>query len=83
MSVCEDGADVLFVCCCYVFLGVSECSVCECSDDVQPFFGFCVNSVCVLFERHPSVECNSKDGGCVGDWDGSVVDCDVGLCGVF
>ena len=83
MSIGEDGADELLVCGTDVLFGVTIRCMCECSDDVQPFFGFCVNTVCVLFERHPSVECNSKDGGCVCDWDGSVVDCDVGLCGVF
>ena len=50
--------------------------VCEGSDYVQPGFGLHVNCVCMLLERHSTVECNSKDGGCVGDWDGSVVDCE-------
>ena len=31
-------------------------------------FGFCVNVICMLFERHPSVECDSKDFGTVCDW---------------
>ena len=72
MCVCEDGTYVLFVCSDYVFLGVTVCSVCECSDDIQPGFGFSVNVLCVLFECHPSVQCHSKDCGSVVDRDGGV-----------
>ena len=28
-----------------VFIRVSVCSVCECSEDIQPGFGFCVDCV--------------------------------------
>ena len=67
MSICEDWAYVLFVCGGYVFLGVTVCSVSECSDDIQPGFGSSVDVLCVLFECHPSVQCHSKDGGSVVD----------------
>ena len=55
MCVGEDGTNVLFVCSDNVFLGVSICSVCESSDDIQPGLGFSVNVLCMLFECHPSV----------------------------
>ena len=83
MSIGEDGADELFVCGTDVLLGVTIRCVCECSDDVQPGFGFCVNCISVLFERHPSVEGHPKDGGCVCDWNWCVVYCDVRLSIVF
>ena len=55
MSVGEDGAYVLFVCSDDVFLGVTVCCVCECSDDIQPGLGSSVNVLCMLFECHFSV----------------------------
>ena len=83
MSVGEDGTNVLFVCSDDVFLGVTVCCVCECSDDIQPGFGSSVNVLCVLFECHPSVKCHSKDCGCVVDWDGGVEECNMWLGVVF
>ena len=34
---------------------------------VQYVFGFSVNVVCLLFEHHLSVKCDSKDFGAVCD----------------
>ena len=59
VCVGEDGAYELFVGGSDVFFGVSECCVCEGPDDIQPGFGFCVDCVGVIFECHPSVECDS------------------------
>lgn len=66
MCVCECRSNVLFIDCCNVFLGVPVGSVGEGPNDVQSVFCFSVDVVCVLFERHSTIECNSKDGGCVG-----------------
>ena len=55
----------------------------EGADDVQSVFGFCVNVVSMLVERHPSIECDSKDFGAVCDWYGCVVKCYLWLCFVF
>ena len=79
----KDGSDELFVGGPDVFLGVTVSCMSECSDDVQPGFGLGVYCVAVLFERHPSVEGHSKESGCVCDWDGRVVYCDMRLSVVF
>ena len=59
VCVCKDGADELLIDGGDVFIRVSVCCVCECSEDIQPVFGFCVDCVGVFFECHPSVECDS------------------------
>ena len=65
VGVGEDGSDVLFVCCCNVFLGVSVSCVREGSEDVQSCSSFSVYVVCVCLERHSSIISHSKDGGVV------------------
>ncbi len=63
MSICKNGSDVLFIYRCNVFLGVSVSRVSEGANDVQSEICFCFNVVCVLFERHFSVECDSQGFG--------------------
>ena len=65
VGVCENGSNVLFVCCYNVFLGVSVSCVCECAEDVQSGFCFSIYVVCVCLERHSSIVSDSKDGGVV------------------
>ena len=55
VCVGEDGTYVLFVSGGDVFFGMSECCMCQGSDDIQPGFGFCVNCIGVLFKCHPLV----------------------------
>ena len=54
-ALCEYGSDVLFEKCCDVFFGVTVCSVCECSQDIQTLLGFSVDVICVLSEFHASI----------------------------
>ena len=36
-------------------LGVTVCSVCECSQDIQILLGFSVEVICLLFECNASI----------------------------
>ena len=56
-----------------VFFEVTERCICECSDDAQTCFCFCVFVLYVLSERHSSVVGHSKCGGVVGVWDQLIV----------
>ena len=55
----------------------------EGAQDVQSSFGFSVYIVCMWFERHAAVVCDSKDfrGVVVGDW--GAVKCNVCMGIVF
>ena len=52
----------------YVSMGLMNCLYI-----VQSEFGFRVDVVCMCFERHSSVKCDSKDFGGVGDRYGPAV----------
>ena len=43
--------------------------ICECSEDVQTCFWFCVDVLYVLSERQSSVVSHSKCSGVAGLWD--------------
>ena len=77
MSVGEDGSYVLFVECCYVFLGVSVSCVSKGAQDVQSSFCSIVCVSYVVFERHAAVICNSKDFRSVVNGERGVVKCNV------
>ena len=78
-----DGSDVLFVYLSDVFFGVIERYCCECSEDVQTCFCFCVYVLYVLSKRYSSVIGPSKCGGIVCVWDHLTVQRDGRLPCVF
>ena len=47
-------------------------SVSEGVDDVQSVFDFCVNVVCIWFERHHTVKSDSKDFRTECAWEGRI-----------
>ena len=83
MGVGEDWADELFVDLCDVFLGVTIRGGCKSSEDVQAGLCLSVDMVSMLPERHSSVVGHSKDGGCWGVRDRTIVESDYWLSVVF
>ena len=55
---------------------MTEICLCECSEDVQTCFCFCVGFLFVLSERLSSVVGHSKCGGVAGVGDQLAVQCD-------
>ena len=83
MGVGEDWAYELFVDLCDVFLGVTIRGGCKSSEDVQAGLCLSVDMVSMLPERHSSVVGHSKDGGCWGVRDRTIVESDYWLSVVF
>ena len=55
----------------------------ESPQHVQPGSGLCVYARNVFGKGHPPVEGHSKEGGCWGVWNRSVIESNCGLCCIF